>query len=84
LQVLDKRKELELGTDNPDAYCVMHGLAAIYYSQGRLTKSEELYLQVLEGMKTKQGPNHPDTLAIMNDLAVIYSSQGKLKEAEQL
>lgn len=68
---------------------------AVDLTDGRLTpfsskwarccsRSEALYVQVLEAKRRVLGPDSPDTLLAMADLAVLYNEQGKVAQEEAL
>ena len=59
-------------------------LASLYQGQGRYELAEPLYIECLEGRKTKLGLDHPSTLTSINNLALLYYSQGRYELAEPL
>lgn len=58
-------------------------LASTYWNQGR-KEAEELFVKVVETMRTVLGAEHPDTLMSMANPASTYRNQGRWKEAEEL
>ncbi|MBD1892719.1 tetratricopeptide repeat protein [Coleofasciculus sp. FACHB-SPT9] len=67
----------ELATD-------LNNLAGLYYSQGRYSEAEPLYLQAIEIDKKSLPPDHPEIATSLNNLAELYRSQGRYSEAERL
>jgi tetratricopeptide (TPR) repeat protein len=50
-----------LGSDHPDVTTSLNNLASLYYSQGRYSEAEPLYLRSLEIKDKVLGENHPST-----------------------
>ena len=73
-----------LGDNHPHVATSLNNLAALYYSQGRYTEAEPLYLEALDLYKRLLGDNHPDVAQSLNNLAYLYNSQGRYTEAEPL
>ena len=62
----------------------IRNLGTHYYSQGRLTEAEELWLPALRSNMSNLGAEHCQTLASMYDLAMLYWRQGNLKDARDI
>ena len=73
-----------LGAEHPDTLESMGNLARIHSSQGKLSETLQIEVQVLEMRKRVLGSEHLDTLRSMGNLARTYADIGNLKEAEQL
>jgi tetratricopeptide (TPR) repeat protein len=65
---LDKRL---LGEEHPYVAKSLNNLAKLYYSQGRYTEAEPLYVQALELSKRVLGANHPTTTTIHENLELL-------------
>ncbi len=75
------QEELGLETDLTNS---LNNLALLYYSQGRYTEAEPLFIQALDLRKRLLGESHPDVATSLNNLALLYYSQGRYTEAEPL
>ena len=53
----------------------LNNLAALYYSQGRYTEAEPLYLEALDLFKLLLGDNHPNTKTCRNNLQRLRQQQ---------
>jgi tetratricopeptide (TPR) repeat protein len=62
----------------------LNNLASLYYSQGKYSEAEPLYLDALEMRKRLFTGDHPNVATSLNNLASLYDSQGKYSEAEPL
>ena len=62
----------------------LNQLATLYYSQGRYSEAEPLYLRSLQIKEQQLGADHPSTATSLNNLAGLYYSQGRYSEAEPL
>ncbi|KAH7072022.1 hypothetical protein BKA63DRAFT_554892 [Paraphoma chrysanthemicola] len=62
----------------------VHSLGILYQNQGKLAKTEQMYLQALRGKEAVLGPGHKSTLVTVNNLGTLYQNQGKLAEAEHM
>jgi tetratricopeptide (TPR) repeat protein len=62
----------------------LDGLAVLYYSQGRYTEAEPLYVRSLAIREEQLGANHPHTATSLNNLAGLYQAMGRYAEAEPL
>jgi tetratricopeptide (TPR) repeat protein len=62
----------------------LNKLAIFYYSMGRYTESEPLYIKSLAIREQQLGANHPDTAQSLNNLASLYQLMGRYSEAELL
>ena len=71
-------------TLNDDNVTSLNNLAALYYSQGRYTEAEPLYIKALELTRRLLGDEHPSVATSLNNLAQLYYSQGRYAEAEPL
>jgi tetratricopeptide (TPR) repeat protein len=54
-------KEKSLPPDHPILATSLSNLAGLYYSQGRYSEAEPLYIQALRILMQKLGENHPNT-----------------------
>jgi tetratricopeptide (TPR) repeat protein len=63
---------------------IWNKIGRIYYNEGRLTKAEELQMQVMKARKEVFDVDHPHTLSAMSNLAETYRNQGRWDEAEEL
>ncbi|NEO53858.1 MAG: tetratricopeptide repeat protein [Okeania sp. SIO3B5] len=62
----------------------LNKLAELYYSQGRYSEAEPLYIQAIKIVKIVLPTNHPFLASSLNNLAGLYRSQGRYSEAEPL
>ncbi|MBD2624907.1 tetratricopeptide repeat protein [Trichormus variabilis] len=80
-KAIELQKELHLENNLANS---LNNLAFLYYSQGRYSEAEPLYIQALELKKRLLGELHPDIATSLNNLAALYASQGRYTEAEPL
>ena len=73
-----------LGDDHPETLRSIGNLGNLYWSQGRLSEAEPLFLECAEGQKRVHGDDHPETLSARNNLALLYQNLGRYEEAEPL
>ncbi|MEH2412623.1 MAG: tetratricopeptide repeat protein [Nostoc sp.] len=59
-------------------------MAAFYYSQGRYSDAEPLFIEALSMRKRLLGNEHPDVAISLNNLAKLYHLQGSYSKAEPL
>ena len=71
-------------TNSPEMAASLDHLAGIYYSQGRYSDAELLYLRALEVIEQHFGVDHPSVAASANNLAELYRLQARYSEAENL
>ena len=71
-------------TECLDVASSLNNLAFLYYSQGRYSEAEPLYVAVLKKRLRRLGGLHPDVASSLNNLAGLYESQGRYREAEPL
>ncbi len=77
-------RQQQLGGEHLDTLKSMNDLAWLYFRQGRLDESEQLFLKPLEGRRRVLGEEHPDTLDTMQKLGWVYMPQARVDEAEPL
>ena len=63
---------------------VCHELGRLYADQGKMNKTEEMYLRALTGYEKAWGPEHTSTLDTVNNLGILYADQGKMNDAEEM
>ncbi|BBD65248.1 hypothetical protein NIES4070_15990 [Nostoc commune HK-02] len=80
-KALELQKELGLEEDVATSY---NNLAGLYYSQGRYSEAEPLFIQALALRRKLLGEEHPDVASSLNNLAGLYDSQGRYSKAEPL
>lgn len=73
-----------LGGEDPKTIMLMLILSTIYYSRGRVDKSELLFVEMTETCQRTWGDEHLMTLSCMSNLLQVYQVQGKFKDAELL
>ncbi|KAJ5240408.1 uncharacterized protein N7469_001999 [Penicillium citrinum] len=73
-----------LTDDNIAIWGALHDLGRLYYDQGKLNESEEMYQQALVGKQKNLGPEHTSTLDTVHKLGTLYSDQGRFNEAEEM
>ena len=56
---------------HPNVATTLNNLAGLYYSQGRYSEAEPLYIQSLEIRERIFGINHPFTATIRENLAIL-------------
>ncbi|NEO54517.1 MAG: tetratricopeptide repeat protein [Okeania sp. SIO3B5] len=78
-----KKAQSRLEPRHSDVARSLNNLAFLYYSQGKFTKAELLYIEALEIYKQQLKVTHP-SITILNNLANLYDSQGRYMEAEAL
>ncbi|MDZ8187923.1 MAG: tetratricopeptide repeat protein, partial [Nostoc sp. ChiSLP02] len=59
------------GEEHPDVALSLNNLAALYYSQGRYSEAEPLYIQALDIFEQRLGANHPNTITVRQNLAYL-------------
>ncbi|MFN5893564.1 MAG: tetratricopeptide repeat protein, partial [Dolichospermum sp.] len=57
--------------DHPNVASSLNNLAGLYYSQGRYSEAELLYLDALAMSERVQGTNHPNTIIFRNNLQIL-------------
>ena len=67
MQALELRKRL-LGDEHPDVATSLNNLASLYYSQGRYSEAEPLYVQALKICEQGLNENHPTTVSVRKNL----------------
>ncbi|MEO0533106.1 MAG: tetratricopeptide repeat protein, partial [Cyanobacteria bacterium P01_A01_bin.123] len=68
----------------PDVANSLNNLGGLYFSQGRYSEAEPLYLQSLQLWQKLLGDEHPGVATSLNNLAVLYCHQDRFQEAEPL
>ncbi|MGF2037496.1 MAG: tetratricopeptide repeat protein, partial [Nostoc sp. CmiVER01] len=68
----------------PNVAISLNNLALLYYSQGRYSDAEPLFIEALSMKKRLLGNEHPDVAQSLNNLALLYESQGRYSDAEPL
>ncbi|MEH2179982.1 tetratricopeptide repeat protein, partial [Nostoc sp.] len=56
----------------------------LYFSQGKDSEAEALYIQALAMRKRLLGDEHPYVATSLNDFAQLYNSQGRYSNAKPL
>ncbi|MFM6517189.1 MAG: tetratricopeptide repeat protein, partial [Microcystis panniformis] len=64
-----------LGDNHPYVAQSLNNLAALYYSQGRYTEAEPLYLEAINIATQVLGENHPNTVTIRENLQIMRQQQ---------
>jgi len=64
------RKRLFTG-DHPNVADSLNNLAVLYYSQGKYSEAELLYLDALAMFERVLGTNHPNTITVRNNLQFL-------------
>ncbi|MCC5607488.1 tetratricopeptide repeat protein [Nostoc sp. CHAB 5834] len=67
-KALELQKELGLEEDVATSY---NNLAELYYSQGRYSEAEPLFIQALDIVEQQLGINHPHTVTVRENLAYL-------------
>jgi tetratricopeptide (TPR) repeat protein/transcriptional regulator with XRE-family HTH domain len=82
-QTLHIREQI-LEPGHPDIAEPLHGLAHLYYEQGKYELAESLYQRALDIRERALGPEHPDVANTLHGLAILYTEQGRYELAEPL
>jgi tetratricopeptide (TPR) repeat protein len=59
-------------------------LGALFASQDKLGKAEEMYERALKGCEKALGPEQTSTLSTVHNLGILYADQGELDKAEEM
>jgi tetratricopeptide (TPR) repeat protein len=70
--------------DNFPVYRAFQWLRVLYFNQGKLKESGEIFERALAGKENALGPDHTSTLQTVHNLGSLYSEQSKLKKAEEM
>lgn len=77
-------KEKALGTEHTWMLNMVHNLAIVYSTQGKIDEAKDMYLQALAGKEKSWGAEHESTRRTVENLIILYKNQGKMKEAEEM
>ncbi|MBR8839099.1 MAG: tetratricopeptide repeat protein [Stigonema ocellatum SAG 48.90 = DSM 106950] len=72
MKALELRQRL-LGESHPHVALSYNNLAVLYYSQGRYSEAEPLYIKALKIAERSLGVNHPNTIAIRENLDICQN-----------
>jgi tetratricopeptide (TPR) repeat protein len=75
-------REQTLGSQHPAVTDPLHGLANLYFEQGKYEQAELLYQRTLQIWERSLGSEHPTVAYSLNNLAILYKKQGNYEKAE--
>jgi tetratricopeptide (TPR) repeat protein len=75
-------REQAHGSKHPAVTDPLHGLANLYFEQGKYEQTEQLFQRTLQIWERSLGSEHPILAYSLNNLAILYKKRGNYEKAE--